>query len=48
MKYDGCGGLALDLGLDIVDGVGGFHLEGDGFARDCARAVSILSILLEW
>lgn len=23
----------LDLSLDIVDGVGGFHLEGDGFTR---------------
>lgn len=25
--------LVLDLGLDIVDGVRGLHLEGDGFAR---------------
>jgi hypothetical protein len=24
----------LDLGLDIVDCVGGFNLEGDGFARE--------------
>jgi len=24
----------LDFGLDIVDGVGGFDLEGDGFARE--------------
>ena len=24
----------LDLGFDIVDGVGGFDLEGDGFARE--------------
>ena len=23
----------LDLGLDVFDGVGGLHLEGDGFAR---------------
>lgn len=26
--------LVLDLGLDIVDGVGGFDLEGDGFTRE--------------
>ena len=25
--------LTLDLGLDIVDGVGRFDLEGDGFTR---------------
>ena len=25
--------LVLDLGLDIVDGVGGLDLEGDGLAR---------------
>jgi hypothetical protein len=25
--------LVLDLGLDVVDGVGGLHLEGDGLAR---------------
>ena len=25
--------LVLDLGLDIVDGVGRLHLEGDGLAR---------------
>jgi hypothetical protein len=24
----------LDLGLIIVDGVGGFHLEGSGFAGE--------------
>ena len=24
----------LNFGLDIVDGVGGFDLEGDGFARE--------------
>ncbi len=27
-------GLALDLGLDIVDGVGRFDLEGDGLTRE--------------
>ncbi len=27
--------LVLDLALDIVDGVGGLHLEGDGLAGDC-------------
>ena len=26
--------LVLDLGLDIVDGVGALHLEGDGFTRE--------------
>ena len=30
----GCGGKhTLDLGLDIVDGVGRLHLEGDGLTR---------------
>ena len=28
------GRVTLDFGLDIVDGVGGFDLEGDGFARE--------------
>lgn len=32
--------LVLDLGLDIVDGVGRLHLKGDSLARDCA-AISI-------
>ena len=27
--------LVLDLGLDVVDGVGRLHLEGDGLAGDC-------------
>jgi len=26
--------LVLDLSLDILDGVGGLHLEGDGLARE--------------
>ena len=26
--------LVLDLGLDILDGVRGLHLEGDGLARE--------------
>jgi hypothetical protein len=26
----------LDLGLDIVDGVGRLHLKGDSLTRDCA------------
>ena len=25
--------LVLDLGLHVLDGVGGLHLEGDGLAR---------------
>ena len=31
--------LVLDLGLDIVDGVGGLYLEGDGLAGDCNVSV---------
>lgn len=27
--------LTLDLGLDIVDGVGRLHLKGDSLTRDC-------------
>jgi hypothetical protein len=27
--------LVLDLGLDVVDGIGGLNLEGDGLASDC-------------
>jgi hypothetical protein len=27
--------LVLDLALDIVDGVGGLDLKGDGLAGDC-------------
>ena len=27
--------LVLDLGLDVVDGVRGLHLQGDGLTRDC-------------
>jgi hypothetical protein len=26
--------LILDLGLDVVDGVRGLHLEGDGLPRE--------------
>ena len=26
--------LILDLSLDVVDGVGGLHLEGDGLSGD--------------
>ena len=29
--------LTLDLGLDIVDGVGRLHLKGDSLTRDCAE-----------
>lgn len=28
------GVLTLDLGLDIVDGIGGLNLERDGFTRE--------------
>ena len=37
--------LVLDLGLDIVDGVGGLDLEGNGLARKgLDEAVSILLV----
>lgn len=26
--------LILDFGLDIIDGIGGFDFEGDGFTRE--------------
>ena len=26
--------LVLDLSLDVVDGVGGLHLEGDGLSSE--------------
>ena len=29
--------FVLNLGLDVVDGVGGLHLEGDGLAGDCVK-----------
>ena len=32
--------LVLDLGLDIVDCIGRFYLEGDRLARNCAAEVS--------
>ena len=28
--------LVLDLRLNIVDGIAGLNLKGDGFAGDCA------------
>ena len=31
--------LVLDLGLDVVDGVGRLHLEGDGLAGDCQEGM---------
>jgi hypothetical protein len=31
--------LVLDLGLDIVDGVGRLHLKGDSLTRDCWQGV---------
>jgi hypothetical protein len=32
--------LVLDLGLDVVDGVGGLNLEGDGLAGDWRRVLA--------
>ena len=26
--------LVLDLGFDVIDGIGGFHLEGDGLSGE--------------
>ena len=45
--------LILDLGLDIVDGVRGLNLEGDGLAREglyenlhfCARTTMVSTAL---
>ena len=34
--------LVLDLGLDIVDGVGGLDLKGDGLTRDCEDVRKLL------
>jgi hypothetical protein len=31
--------LVLDLGFDVVDGVGRLHLEGDGLARKAEESV---------
>ncbi len=39
--------LVLDLGLDIVDRIGGLDLEGDGLARKgFDEAVDFLSVLV--
>jgi len=29
--------LILDFGLDVVDGVRGLHLQGDGFTREATK-----------
>jgi hypothetical protein len=34
--------LVLDLGLDIVDGVGGLNLKGDGLSCDCEDVSTML------
>jgi hypothetical protein len=33
--------LVLDLGFDVVDGIGGLDLESDGLAGDCRRVGSV-------
>jgi hypothetical protein len=38
--------LVLDLGFDVVDGIGGLDLESDGLAGDCRRVVSMLAELV--
>ena len=43
--------LVLDLGLDIVDGVRGLNLEGDGFTRKAvegARSVKVCLRIERW
>ena len=32
--------LVLDLRLDVVDGIRGLDLEGDGLARDCKQVLA--------
>jgi hypothetical protein len=39
--------LVLDLGFDIVDGVGRLHLEGDGLARKAILSASERGSFLE-
>ena len=36
--------LVLDLGLDVVDGVGRLHLKGDSLARYCAIPSELSSL----
>ena len=38
----------LDFGLDIINGVRGFDLEGDGFARKPAQAVRTKARTCSW
>ena len=35
--------LILDLALDIVDGIAGLDLKGDGLASYCRRLVLVMS-----
>jgi hypothetical protein len=39
--------LVLDLGLDIVNGVGGLHLEGDGLAGEAVDYESACCLRVE-
>jgi hypothetical protein len=36
--------LVLDLGLDVVDGVGGLDLKGDGLARKAISSAPIMVV----
>ena len=38
--------LVLDLGLDIVDGVRGLNLEGDGFTRKAVEGTRSVKVYL--
>jgi hypothetical protein len=35
--------LVLDLGLDIVNGIAGLNLEGDGLSGDCTEMLASCS-----
>ena len=39
--------LVLDLGLDIVDGVRGLNLEGDGFTRKAVEGTRSVKVDLD-
>jgi hypothetical protein len=36
--------LVLDLGLDVVDGIAGLDLKGDGLAGDCEIMLALILI----
>jgi hypothetical protein len=36
--------LVLDLGLDVVDGIAGLDLKGDGLAGDCEMMLALILV----